>query len=822
MKKFLLTFLVAFAAGMGSMMYADFYEGSCSETVFWNIDDNEGVLTIYGEGEIPTYSEGGGAWVDYINEEKVVSYVIIGEGITSIGAYSFARHYALQAVQIASSVTSMGYMAFGYCNSLSILVFKGATPPYMSECTFCEMGQVDKIYVPVGSSSAYASWGYGDYCRDLIEGEPSSLTPVKPVYTQLDDTTVCSGSSVKVGTCSQYVYSTKTISCTLTSAAGGDSIVSRKVIVDQVTMPYVTSQNITGSTANGAIKIYDTYKYTDAPEGEVTKAHYDYITVNGVRYDHKPSATEEAVYVYNMSNAAVSFQLTDLQPGTYEILFYLEDCSLATLSTTVTITFQYAYIDGLYYNSYTEYAYEGTQYKQVVRAEVTHREYSESNSYSLSKIEIPDTITIGNNKYAVKRIGSSAFYKCTNLSSVTIPKTIESIQSSAFAGCSNLKEIILYPSSCPSVNTYSFTSIASDAIFYVPMNLCSSYRSSYNWKSLNIQPAVKVSYEAGPTSCTLTFTGLMDEIVACSVLNGEKEQGNTLSYVGLEPSSTYSNVDFVVYNKENVSATLQTTFLTGTLELVTLESKPTSNTSAILLAQTNLDEAETQCGFEWKRNDAPSDMAGKKEYATTANGIMAGRLMGLREDVYYKYRAFYESAAGKMYYGGWQYIFTGDAGVEFEPIIYTESAQKISEREATLLGYALEGSEPITEQGFEYWAERRVRLDEFAEQETEFFGTSELGQVHKVAAEGIAMQATLTELEAGTLYKYRAYAKAGGKTYYGKEAAFVTLGAYGGQDVDTAVDQVSEAQEAQKILRDGQILILRGDRTYTLQGQEVR
>jgi hypothetical protein len=85
------------------------------------------------------------------------------------------------------------------------------------------------------------------------------------------------------------------------------------------------------------------------------------------------------------------------------------------------------------------------------------------------------------------------------------------------------------------------------------------------------------------------------------------------------------------------------------------------------------------------------------------------------------------------------------------------------------------------------------------------------------------MEVTLTDLDPGTVYKYRAYATAGGQTFYGSEVTFVTRGIYEGPAGPQAIDQITNApSEAAKILRNGQIFILRGDRTYTLTGQEVK
>ena len=233
----------------------------------------------------------------------------------------------------------------------------------------------------------------------------------------------------------------------------------------------------------------------------------------------------------------------------------------------------------------------------------------------------------------------------------------------------------------------------------------------------------------------------------------------------------------------------------------------------------NMSDAEVNCGFEYKRNDAPDDMAGTKVFCPVASGQMAGRLKNLRDDTYYKYRAFYQSAAGNMYYGEWQYIFTGDATVAFDPVLYTYGATIVREDEATISGYALAGSEDFDEQGFEYWAESRVNEEANAPARM----SSELGNHIFVQADGIALRATLTDLDAGTVYRYRVYGKVGDQYYYGTEQTFTTQGTYE-EETPEAIESVESATagSTSKFFRNGQILIRRGEKVYTLQGQEVR
>ena len=70
--------------------------------------------------------------------------------------------------------------------------------------------------------------------------------------------------------------------------------------------------------------------------------------------------------------------------------------------------------------------------------EVTSR-YSE---YS-GDIKIPETVTILNKTRKVTSIGSTAFYYCSGLTSVTIPASVTSIGSDTFQYCSGLKKVIV-------------------------------------------------------------------------------------------------------------------------------------------------------------------------------------------------------------------------------------------------------------------------------------------------------------------------------------------------------------------------------------------
>ncbi len=54
-------------------------------------------------------------------------------------------------------------------------------------------------------------------------------------------------------------------------------------------------------------------------------------------------------------------------------------------------------------------------------------------------VNIPETVTHNGTSYSVEKIKDGAFAGCTDIESITIPKSVESILGEVFTGCSNLK-----------------------------------------------------------------------------------------------------------------------------------------------------------------------------------------------------------------------------------------------------------------------------------------------------------------------------------------------------------------------------------------------
>lgn len=81
----------------------------------WLFEEN-GTLSIFGAGMLPDYQDGQPRpWEEYAAE---VCAVVVDDGITTIGARTFAGYDKLESVKLPSSLSRIGFRAFADCAAL--------------------------------------------------------------------------------------------------------------------------------------------------------------------------------------------------------------------------------------------------------------------------------------------------------------------------------------------------------------------------------------------------------------------------------------------------------------------------------------------------------------------------------------------------------------------------------------------------------------------------------------------------------------------------------------------------------------------------------
>ena len=85
-----------------------------------------------------------------------------------------------------------------------------------------------------------------------------------------------------------------------------------------------------------------------------------------------------------------------------------------------------------------------------------YSETAASNNHVSGDVVIPSSVEHNNVTYSVTSIGDSAFYGCSDLTSVSIPNSVTSIGSSAFRECSGLTSVSI-PNSVTSIGNIAFS-----------------------------------------------------------------------------------------------------------------------------------------------------------------------------------------------------------------------------------------------------------------------------------------------------------------------------------------------------------------------------
>ena len=179
MKQKIFTLLFAVAASM-EIAFAGEERGTCGDNLTWVIT-NDYYLYIGGTGAMYDYSNQG-PWSTRITE------ALIGNGVTTIGNCAFSQCRSLTSVTIGNSVTSIGRSSFWACTSLTSINIPNSVTNF-GERAFRGCSSLTSITIPESITSIEEETFYG--CESLTSIIiPNSVTSIgRYAFADCDDLT---------------------------------------------------------------------------------------------------------------------------------------------------------------------------------------------------------------------------------------------------------------------------------------------------------------------------------------------------------------------------------------------------------------------------------------------------------------------------------------------------------------------------------------------------------------------------------------------------------------------------------------------------------
>ena len=361
--------------------------------------------------------------------ELVIPSTYEGKPVTSIGGSAFYNCSRITSARIPESVTSIGGSAFSGCSRLtSVRIPDSVTSIGDRAFRYCS----NLTSVTIGNSvTSIEGWTF-DYCGSLTSVRiPESVTSIgKKAFAHCSSlTSVTIGNRVtSIGDLAFYD------SVSLTSVTIPDSVTS----IGGRAFEYcgLTSVIIGDSVTSIG---WNAFVYCSSLES---------ITFRGnAPTRHTFSGVSDFAKIFIIPGATGFGETFGGLPVVYKTVLPTDYLTFKVGGNTVTITRCKEIVSGALAIPLT---YDG---KPVTS--IGDRAFWKCTN--LTSVTIPDSVT---------RIGRSAFNSCSSLTSVTIPDSVTSIENGAFSRCSSLTSIT-FEGNVPTLGIDVFVGVSDNAKIFI-------------------------------------------------------------------------------------------------------------------------------------------------------------------------------------------------------------------------------------------------------------------------------------------------------------------------------------------------------------------
>ena len=791
--------------------------GTCGGNLTWELSCDS-VLTIRGTGAMANISSASDIpWYEY---RDAIKSIVIGNGVTSIAGNAFQRCTNLTSVTIPNSVTSIGQVAFYECSALtSVTIPNRVTSIGMGAFTYCS--SLTSITIPNSVTSLeQAAFGYCTGLRSVTIGSgitsieqglfgncssltsvtiPNSVTSIGQVAfmgcTSLTSVTIPNSvTSIGLGAFSGC--------SSLTSVTLPDGITSieQETFGNCSSLTSVTIPNGVTSIGIWAFENCTALTSVTIPSSVTSIGDEVFSGCTGLRsvtnYATTPQAIDAYVFDYvNISACTLYVPAGSLAAykkatiwknfGTIQAIGGDTPCLIASGTCGENLTWELTCDSVLIisgtgamtdYSNSTQTPWAGTI--SLISRVVIDDGVNSIGDFSFAFCGNLKSLYIGKN---VKSIGGHAFYSCYSLPKLSIPNSVMSIGLNSFASCDKLASVTI-GDNLARIGNGAFSRCVKLANINIPNSVTEIAVSAFaGCESLPVVNSIRYAdtYLVEAVDKTLTSYSIRsgarwigdNAFLNCTNLNAMDIPMGVIS-IGTSAFSNCTGLTIVtIPNTVSSIGTFAFQACYGLKSITNHATKP-QQLDVYVFSNANL----SACTLH----------------------VPAGSL------------AAYRTADVWKDFGQILPINAEDTDVTTTTVTASATTADIVWPKVTgAVTYTLEikkNGELICTLTFD--AEGHLISMSFA-------APSRHNAPHQTQAAGFSF--TITGLESGTTYNYTMIVKGSdGNVLKTESGTFTTIGTQGIEDL-----QCNPVQGI-KILRNGQIFIQRGEKIYTITGQEIQ
>ena len=394
--------------------------------------------------------------------------ITIPNSVTSIGDWTFSNCSGLTSIEIPNSVTSIAYYAFFDCSGLISIVVASDNPKYDSrnDCNAiietasntlilgCKNTVIPNSVTSIDSGAFY---GCSSLTNIII---PKSVTFISDGAlagcSSLISIVVASGNP-KYDSRNDCNAIIETASNTLIAGSKNTLIPNSITAIGNMSFCYcsdLTCIEIPNSVNTiGDHAFYGCSGLTSVtiPNSVTSIGDYVFYECSGLTSITIPnSVISIGDRAFNGCNNLVEIYSLALMPPTIDSNTF-NGCYGATLYVPKEAV--NAYRTANYWKKFTNivgyvacvgvFEVDGILYRAMNDGTATVIANEEMENYYIGDKVIADTVTFEGNNYVVKIIEDNAFSDCYELTSITIPNSVETIGEQAFQGCTGLTSVTI-------------------------------------------------------------------------------------------------------------------------------------------------------------------------------------------------------------------------------------------------------------------------------------------------------------------------------------------------------------------------------------------